>query len=180
MKYKRYFQLGGTYFFTVVTYNRRKTFIDEHAFYLFHQAIDIVQRKHPFGIDAYCICPDHIHIIWTLPENDCDYPTRWRLIKSFFSRNWSSPEEHPSSPSRINKGEKNIWQRRYWEHYIKDDEDLRNHIEYIHYNPVKHKYVKSPLEWRESSFKDYVNDGFYASNWGLEGNMKYLDKLGKE
>ena len=87
MKYKRYFQPGGTYFFTVVTYNRIKIFINEEAFLLFHQATEYVQRNHSFQINAYSICPDHIHMIWTLPADDFDYPTRWRLIKSFFSRN---------------------------------------------------------------------------------------------
>jgi putative transposase len=180
VKYKRYFQAGGTYFFTVVTCNRRKIFDTESTLTLFHQSIEYVQQKHPFEIVAYCINPDHVHMIWTLPENDHDYPTRWRLIKSSFSRNWPDPENRTISQSRISKGEKGVWQRRYWEHYIQDEIDFKNHIEYIHFNPVKHKYVNSPYEWEQSSFRDYVNDGLYASNWGSEGNMNYLDKFGKE
>ncbi len=126
MKYKRYFQPGGTYFFTVVTCNRRKIFVDEHEFQLFHQAIDYVQRNHPFQINAYCICPDHVHMIWTLSDNDSDYPTRWRLIKSNFSRNWTFKENIQITSSRTKKHERMVWQRRYWEHYIKDEIDLKN------------------------------------------------------
>jgi putative transposase len=180
MKYQRYFQPGGTFFFTVVTCNRRKIFVNVHAFQLFHQSIEYVQQNHPFQINAYCICPDHIHMIWTLPDGDSDYPTRWRLIKSYFSRNWSYEENIQITPSRTKKNERMIWQRRYWEHFIKDEFDLKNHVDYINYNPVKHKYVKSPLEWKESSFSDYVSDGLYACNWASEGDMNYLDKFGKE
>jgi putative transposase len=139
MEYKRYFQPGGTYFFTIVTCNRRKIFVDERAFQLFHESIDSVQRNHPFQIVAYCICPDHVHMIWTLPPDDSDYPTRWRLLKSYFSKNWTSVENIQMTSSRSNKNEKMVWQRRYWEHHIKDEIDLKNHIEYVHYNPVKHK-----------------------------------------
>jgi len=180
VKYKRYFQNEGTYFFTAVTYNRRKIFTTEAEIRLLHGAIEYVQQRHPFELIAYCICPDHIHMIWTLPENDSDYPTRWRLIKSYFSRNWPGPDSHTISQSRIGKGEKGIWQRRYWEHYIKDDTDLKNHIEYIHFNPVKHRLVQTPIEWQRSSFKDYVHNGLYASNWGSEENLNFLDGFGKE
>jgi len=180
MKYIRFFQEGGTYFFTAVTFNRRKIFNTELNCNFFHQAVEKVCEKHPFEVIAYCICPDHIHMIWTLPQDNSDYPTRWRLIKSYFSRKLNDPEDHALSQSRMSKGEKNIWQRRYWEHYIKDETDLKNYIEYIHYNPVKHHYAKSPISWKDSSFSDYVNEGLYDRNWGNNERMNYLDKFGKE
>jgi putative transposase len=123
-----------------------------------------VQERHPFTVIAYVILPDHLHMIWELPENDSDFPTRWRLIKSYVSRKiFNRPRVE--NQSRISKGEQGIWQRRYWEHTCRNQHDLDNHIGYIHYNPVKHGYVKTPYQWKRSSFAQYVEEGLYPVDW---------------
>ena len=166
MRYRRIFQPGGTYFFTLVTCNRQNIFREENAKIKINLAVDTVRKRHPFSMISYVILPDHIHMIMTLPINDSDFPTRLRLIKSTFTRHWTEKEMIPVTPSRSNKHERMIWQRRYWEHLIRNEEDLVRHIEYIHYNPVKHEYSQSPYEWGFSSFKDFVKDGIYNKNWG--------------
>lgn len=180
MKYRRFFEPGGTFFFTVVTYERRNLFKQQKACDLFIKSLEHVQKRHTFNVIAYCICLDHIHMIWTLSESDRDYPTRWRLIKSFFSHHWKDMDGISVPESRRNKHERVIWQRRYWEHHIRDESDLKNHIEYIHYNPVKHGYVKSAFDWKLSSFEDYVSKGLYSMDWGTNVDMEYLEKYGSE
>jgi putative transposase len=176
MRYHRYFQPGGTFFFTVVTYNRNPIFTKRNAILLFNQSIDHVQDKHPFINIAYCICPDHIHMIWTMPDNDTDYPMRWRLIKSHFSHHWVNT----GIVSQRNIYNSSIWQNRYWEHFIRNELDLKNHIEYIHFNPVKHGYVEAPSQWVHSSFHNYVKRDLYSKDWGVIGNMNYLNRYGNE
>ena len=180
MKYRRFIHPGGTYFFTVVTYNRKKIFYEDDAISLFMESITYVQKNHPYKILAYCICPDHIHMIWTLPEKDGDFPARWRLIKSHFSRHWKKEHQIAKTSSRKNKKEQMIWQRRYWEHYIRDDNDLKKHIEYIIYNPVKHGYVDAPCKWKYSNFMDFVDKGLYPVDWGMKINSKYFQNIGSE
>jgi putative transposase len=107
-------------------------------------------------------------MIWSLPESDSDYPTRWRLIKSHFTRHWDGVRGISIPDSRQRKGERAVWQRRYWEHLIRDDVDLKRHVEYIHYNPVKHGLVRAPVEWKHSSFHTFVKEGLYTSDWGAE------------
>lgn len=179
MKYKRYIQPGGTYFFTVVTYNRKRVFSNTNNISSFMNAINCVQNNHPFDNLAYCILPDHIHMIWKLPDNDGDYPIRWQLIKSDFSRNYKNIDEIPTA-SRIRKHERMVWQRRYWEHYIRDDLDLKNHMEYVFYNPVKHRLAKSPFEWKYGNFSDYVSDGLYDQQWGLNIESNHFENIGHE
>ncbi len=180
MKYKRYFQPGGMFFFTLVTYKRRKLFVDERSIDLFNASVQYVQIKHPFEMDAYCICPDHIHMIWTLPEDEVDYPTRLRLLKSHFSHHYIDGDRLIVSESRKKNGEKDIWQRRYWEHFIRDEDDYLRHLEYIHYNPVKHGLVNAPALWRYSSFSEYVEQGLYPVEWGNQDEMEYIDNAGHE
>ena len=131
MQYRRANQPGGTYFFTVVTYERRKLFIDEATVDLLRQAVRSVMANHPFEILASVILPDHLHMIWKLPEDDADFSTRWRLIKAQFSHRYLV-KPAAATASRMSKGEQNIWQRRFWEHLIRDEQDLHRHIEYIH------------------------------------------------
>ena len=168
MRYKRFFQPGGTFFFTVVTYNRQVIFSDEPTIKILWDAVDYVKNHHPFEIFCYSILSDHLHMIWILPEGDSDYPMRWRLIKSHFTRNWKNGRRLPVSTSRQKKKEQGVWQRRYWEHTIQDDNDLVRHVEYIHYNPVKHQLVSSPNDWHHSSFHDFVKNGFYSKDWCLD------------
>jgi putative transposase len=119
-----------------------------------------------FTVDAIVILPDHLHTIWTLPEKDSDFPTRWKLIKSTFSRNYKKTFTSYLPDSIISKGERGIWQRRFWEHLIRDQNDFNKHCDYIHYNPVKHGLVKSPAQWKFGSFSKYLEQGIYEENWG--------------
>jgi len=152
MEYKRVFVPGGTYFFTVITYLRQPIFSVDSAIDIFKNVLIKIKKDYPFTIDAVVILPDHIHTILTLPENDANYPTRWRLIKANFSRQWTKNINNPleKSPSRIMKSESTIWQRRYWEHTITSADDYYQHLEYVFYNPVKHGYVNDPKEWKYS------------------------------
>jgi len=160
--YRRVIQNGGTYFFTVVTYKRQPLLLNISSVNLFLHCINGVKKKYPFEINAYAILPDHIHTIWTLPENDSDYSNRWRLIKGNFTKSL------PQSKQINSNGEKNIWQSRFWEHLIRSQEDYNKHCDYIHYNPVKHGLVESVDEWQFSSFKDFVTMGFYPEGCGKE------------
>jgi putative transposase len=119
---------------------------------LLREAFRSIRDRHPFTIEAFVLLPDHLHCIWTLPQGDCDFSTRWRLIKSQFTRNCMVGDRLPVSASRSSKGEQPIWQRRFWEHLIRNDEDFRRHVDYIHYNPVKHGLVRNASEWPYSSF----------------------------
>ena len=121
------------------------------------------RQRHPFTIVAMVVLPDHLHTIWTLPERDADFATRWRLVKSAFSRNLPSSE--PISSSRSAKGERGIWQLRFWEHTIRDENDFARHIDYIHINPVKHGLVTRVRDWPHSSFYRMGRLGVYSEDW---------------
>lgn len=171
-EYRRSWIKGGTYFFTLVTNHRRKIFSDPIALKILREAFQYSSSKvGPFHIDAICILPDHIHCLWTLPEMDMDYATRWKLLKGYFSHQYRKQGIEPdeTTDSKIGKGEVGFWQRRYWEHTIRNEQDLNHHIDYIHYNPVKHGLVVSVKEWPWSSFHMYVQKGLYDENWGNEG-----------
>jgi putative transposase len=169
MRYRRIFVKGGTYFFTLVTYQRVNLFSDPENIVLYNQALEYVQRRHPFTSIAQIILPEHIHAIWELPEDDSNYPLRWYLIKSHFSRNFNKLTNQ-SSTFRPSKSERTIWQRRYWEHTIRDDNDLDNHIDYIHFNPVHHGLVKMPADWEFSTFKHFMQEGRYDPDWTMIPN----------
>jgi putative transposase len=136
--YRRNFVCGGSFFFTANLAERRLHLLVDHIDNL-RSAFRRVRRYHPFGIEAIVVLPDHLHAIWTLPEGDHDFALRWRLIKSAFSR--SLPRGERISASRASKGERGIWQRRYWEHTLRDEQDFARHADYIHFNPVKHGHV---------------------------------------
>jgi putative transposase len=170
MNYRRCIIPGGTYFFTVVTYSRQQLFDNPANIATLREAFRYVLDRHPFEIDACVILPDHIHSIWTLPENDRDYPTRWRLLKNRFTYQLASKPQNGPSSSRKMKHEQAIWQRRYWEHLIRDEDDFRMHVEYIHYNPVKHGITNAPISWPYSSFHRYVKSGIYPADWATIGN----------
>ena len=126
---------GGSYFFTVNLAERRLSLLTEYID-LLRRAFREVRTRHPFRIEAAVILPEHLHMIWTLPEDDADFALRWRLIKSGFSH--ALPGGERTSASRAGKGERGIWQRRYWEHTLRDENDFARHLDYIHFNPVKH------------------------------------------
>ena len=152
MSYRRLYVPGSTYFFTVVTYDRQPLFNDPANVQLLREAFRRVKRHHPFTVEAIVVLPDHIHALWTLPEGDVDFSTRWRLIKAHVSRRCAKSYQHSPSASRLQKGEKTVWQRRFWEHLIRDQRDFDNHVAYIHNNPVKHGLVSTPADWPHSSF----------------------------
>jgi len=180
MKYRRAFLLGGTFFFTVVTCNRQKILANEPNILLLREVFRYVLDRHPFQMDALVVLADHIHAIWTLPEDDSDYSTRWRLIKSYFSRNLPNKANTGPSVSRINKSEQSIWQRRFWEHLIRDEQDLQRHVEYINYNPVKHGLVQASVDWPYSSFHQFVSRGLYPAEWGAAVNAQDVLKMDLE
>jgi putative transposase len=166
-EYRRIFVQGGTYFFTIVTFNRLPIFSNDDACHLLRKVVLRVKQSHPFEEVAYCILPDHFHTLWKMPENDCDYPLRWRAIKGIFTRDYQELLFYRSkrNASRLKRRESSIWQRRYWEHLIRDDLDFNNHMDYIHFNPVKHGLVNCPREWKWSSFVDQVKNGYYPTDW---------------
>jgi putative transposase len=166
MKYRRQLIPNASYFFTVVTHNRRAIFNNEQSIDILRKAFREVRVKYPYTIDAIVILPDHIHCIWTLPENDTDYTTRWRLIKTWFTKHCNSALLVEADDSRKGRNQQAIWQHRYWEHVIRDEADLKNHIDYIHYNPVKHGLVTSVRDWPYSSFHQYVRKGWIDADWG--------------
>lgn len=134
------------------------------------RAYKLVQDRYPFETIAICVLPDHVRAIWSLPNGDVDFPKRWNLIKGSFSRGVSA---HPRSPSKIAKREKGIWQRRYWEHAIRNESDLERHIDYIHYNPVEHGHVTRVVDWPYSSFHRYVEQKVLPADWG--GDLKDIN-----
>jgi putative transposase len=153
MQYRRVYVKGGCYFFTVTLADRRNDLLIRHID-LLRECVADVKRRHPFEINAMVILPDHLHALWTLPKDDCDYSKRWTLIKSYFSR--QLPKDEHINKSRYQKGERGIWQRRFWEHLIRDEEDYKNHVEYIHNNPVKHGYVNDAKDWPYSSIHKFM------------------------
>jgi REP-associated tyrosine transposase len=160
--YRRNFLAGGTFFFTVNLADRRLRLLIEHIDEL-RAAVREVRERHPFTIDATVVLPDHLHAVWTLPEGDSNFGSRWRLIKSAFSRRL--PVGEIVSRSRVTKGERGIWQRRYWEHTIRDENDFARHVDYVHINPVKHGLVTRVRDWPHSSFHRMVELGVYPEDW---------------
>jgi putative transposase len=158
MRYRRAHVPGATYFFTVVTARRRPILAGEAAVAALREALRAVMAGHPFHIDALVVLPDHLHTLWTLPEGDADYPTRWMLVKTRVTRALRAGDV---------KGP--VWQARYWEHLIRDEADFAAHADYIHYNPVRHGHARSPAEWPWSSFKRWVETGRYPADWGGSG-----------
>ena len=160
--YRRNRVPGATYFFTVNLFDRSSDLLVTHIDAL-REAVRQVHRQSPFGIDAWVVLPDHMHCLWTLPQDNCDFSGRWRAIKKAFSKSLPYTEER--SPVMIRRGERGIWQRRYWEHTIRDERDYGAHMDYIHFNPVKHGLVVGPGEWPFSSFRRCVEAKLYPADW---------------
>lgn len=169
MKYRRAFIPGGSYFFTVVTDRRRPLLATPPAIDLLRNAFRTVRTARPFTIDAIVILPDHLHCIWTLPPEDDDFSTRWRLIKTWFTKHYEPALRPTPYPARTVKGAQRLWQQRFWEHALRDDTDFSRHVDYIHYNPVKHGLVGDVGDWAHSSFHRYVEKGIYPTDWGGTG-----------
>lgn len=166
MQYIRSKSAGGTFFFTLVTYQRRIIFNADKNVRLLKKAFKFVKDRRPFSIDTIVILPDHLHCILTLPLHDCDFSNRIMLVKNYFTRHLDEAFKNVPTSSRIKKREQCVWQRRFWEHQIRNQKDFIQHIDYIHYNPVKHNLCQSPKDWLYSSFHKYVREGKYDINWG--------------
>jgi putative transposase len=172
-QYRRARVPGGTIFFTVVTYKRQTFLCDEDVRLALRDAVDKVRDRYPFNIDAWVLLPDHLHTIWTLPEGDADFSLRWNLIKRFVTRACAEHLKRPEwlSKSKEKHRESTLWQRRFWEHQIRDDRDYAAHMDYLHFNPVKHGYVKRVADWPYSSFHRHVRNDVYPNDWGVDSDF---------
>ena len=166
--YRRFPMRGATYFFTVVSRNRQNILCDTAIRTALRNGIQRVRKNFPFAIDAWVLLPDHLHCIWTLPDEDGDFSRRWAMIKRFVTQKCGTAVAavSASDKSRRARGEGGIWQRRFWEHQIRNERDYETHMHYIHYNPVKHGLVKNVRDWPYSTFHRYVENGIYEADWG--------------
>ncbi len=172
-EYRRAYIPGGSYFFTVALADRHSTLLKDRVA-LLRDCFRSVRSRHPFTIDAIVILPDHLHCIWTLPEGDSDFSSRWSRIKAGFSRAIDPGEQRRAS--RIKRGERGIWQRRFWEHLVRDERDFRHHVDYIHFNPVKHGYVIRATEWPHSSLHRYLREGRCDPDWAAEPVVQAMNR----
>lgn len=165
--YRRAFVPGGTFFFTVVSDRRVPIFNRPLARSLLRAAMDQTARRWPFDVRAMVLLPDHLHAIWTLPEGDVDFSRRWAYLKKTFTQTWLSHggTEQWCSHSRQKNRRRGVWQRRFWEHALRDECDFAQHCHYIHYNPVKHGLATCPHAWPYSSFHRFVRAGIYDQDW---------------
>ncbi|WP_405055216.1 REP-associated tyrosine transposase [Acidiphilium acidophilum] len=162
-EYRRRRVEGGAYFFTVVLADRRSDLLVREVAAL-RASVARVRALYPFTIDAWVVLPDHLHAVWTLPEGDADFSTRWMLIKRGFSSRVGMGEHR--SESRVAKRERGVWQRRFWERALRDETDFRRHVDYVHFNPVRHGVAGNAWEWPFSSFRWAVRRGDYPAGWG--------------
>jgi putative transposase len=160
--YRRAFVPGGCWFFTVNLLDRKSRLLTDEIDAL-RDATRRVRQRFPFHIDALVVLPDHLHAVWTLPPGDADFTLRWRLIKSSFAK--SQPRTEWLDPVRRERGERGIWQRRFWEHLIRDEQDFQRHVEYCYINPVKHGHVTRVQDWPFSSFHRDVREGIFPQDW---------------
>jgi len=172
--YRRVYYPGGTFFFTLVTYDRHPILTDPISLRLLRQAWSKESRSRPFHLEAICVIPDHLHFIMRLPENDSNYSIRISAIKARFTKSilQSKHIDTECYALKRGKGERTVWQHRFWEHMIRDEDDFRFHVDYIHYNPVKHGLVNNVKDWPWSSFHRYVRDGIYSLDWGSDFVLK--------
>ncbi|MFT5082419.1 MAG: putative transposase [Lentisphaeria bacterium] len=166
MRYRRSYVEGGTYFFTVNLLERHKSLLVDYIEAL-REAVRWVKVRRPFDIDAWVVLPDHMHAVWTLPEGDADYSSRWREVKKRFAK--VIPKTEGLSAARKAKGERGVWQRRFWEHTVRDEKDYQYHVDYVHLNPMKHGLVNRVHDWPYSSFHRAVQAGVYDKNWCGDG-----------
>ena len=165
--YRRADVAGGTFFFTVVSERRRPILTQPDIRDALRSAITAVRQDHPFRILGWVLLPDHLHAIWRLPEGDADFSTRWSQIKRRVTRDCGKANFDPAllTPRRVIKRQGTIWQHRFWEHLIRDEDDFRRHMDYLHFNPVKHGLVARVGDWPYSSFHRFVREGVYPADW---------------
>ncbi len=172
--YRRARVQGATYFFTVNLRDRRSDLlVGEIA--LLRDCVRATRARYPFHIDAWVVLPEHMHCLWTLPEGDADFARRWQVLKFAFSRRLPNDEHRP--PAHAARGERGIWQRRFWEHLIRDEQDYQRHFDYIHFNPVKHGHVTQVADWQFSSFHRAVRAGIYPMDWSGGQSLRELTTL---
>lgn len=170
--YRRSRVAGGTYFFTLTTLNRLPVLTEAPVRAALREAILQTRITHPFEIDAWVLLPDHLHCIWTLPHGDADFSIRWSNIKRGVSLQCGDKFGVPRlTASRTKRRESGLWQRRFWEHQIRDERDFARHADYIHWNPVKHGLVAHAMEWPYSTFHRFVREGAYLPGWGVAGQV---------
>ncbi|WP_230411828.1 REP-associated tyrosine transposase [Denitromonas iodatirespirans] len=157
VRYRRNHVPGGTYFFTVTLRDRRSDWLIRHID-LLRVAIARTQSRHPFRIDAMAVLPEHLHMVMTLPDGDADYSLRWRQIKGSFT----------CGLQQQGLATRGVWQSRFWEHTVRDEDDLKRHVDYIHGNPVKHGHVGKPTDWPYSTIHHFIASGRIAANWGTD------------
>jgi len=178
--YKRQKSVGGTFFFTVVTYKRKPVLENPVCIKRLRASIKETRRTYPFHIDAWVLLPEHMHCIWTLPDRDGNYSRLWGLIKQGFTKRARALlPDATNSLSRIKHREACVWQRRFWEHEIRNEEDFNNHVDYIHYNPVKHGHVQRVQDWPFSTFHRYVKQGIYSVDWAGDGLAEFTQEYGE-
>jgi len=180
--YRRANDPGAHYFFTVVTDDRRVFLTDEPARGCLRRAWRIVRERRPFQLIALCLLPNHLHCIWKLAEDDADYSTRWASIKAIFTREYlrCGGVDGARNLSHRRRHEAAIWQRRFWEHRIRDQRDFSRHVDYIHFNPVKHGLVTDPSDWPWSTYHRYVREGYYGRQALLDRRSDLDDISGGE
>jgi putative transposase len=180
MRYRRATVPGASYFFTLITYQRKRLFSDPRNVDRWHRAVEKVRHARPFVVEAEVVMPDHLHFIWTLPEDDADYTTRIRLVKTALTKDLSPTSRAETNESRASKGERDVWQRRYWEHAIRDEKDFQVHVDYIHINPVNHGLVERPGDWPHSTFLQWIECRSYDPWWGSDTMPPLPEWAGRE
>jgi REP-associated tyrosine transposase len=181
MRYRRVLEAGATYFFTLVTHRREPLLADPSNITRWRGAVAKVQRSRPFIVEGEVVLPDHLHVLWTLPDGDAEFATRIRLVKTAFTKSLGALDAAPrKSSSRARRGEREVWQRRYWEHLVRDERDFRAHLDYIHLNPIRHGLVARPGDWPHSTFHIWVDRGAYEAWWGTDELPPLPEWVGSE
>lgn len=172
---------GGTYFFTVNTLNCQTFLLDDDVRAALREGIALVRQSYHFAVNAWVLLPDHLHCIWTLPSDDRDFSTRWRVIKRTVTQRCGARLNRPDLMTvwRKRRKQSSLWQHRYWEHLIRDENDYRRHVDYIHWNPVKHGYVKRAGDWPYSTFHRHVANGIYPVDWGIDASIPVEANFGE-
>jgi putative transposase len=163
---RRYHRQGNIYFITNVTHERKPVLVDNVD--LFRAALNAVNVRTPFEIMAWVVLHDHFHFI--VDPKQQDISDLLQKIKMSFGALWRK---------RMNVNSGRVWQNRFWDHIIRDQTDLNRHIDYVHFNPVKHGYVTSPFEWQQSSIHKYEEEGFYSQDWGKMDEVSIQGEFGE-
>ncbi|MDD5267079.1 MAG: transposase [Methylococcales bacterium] len=179
--YRRVYLPGGMYFFTVVTLRRQRFLIDDDVRAALREGIQFTRQSKPFEIVAWVLLPDHLHCIWRMPSDDTDFSSRWSMIKRIVTQRCGERLNHPEwlNERRCKRQQGTLWQHRFWDHLIRDEDDFNRHMDYIHWNPVKHGLVSKVVDWPYSSFHRLVQSGWYPENWGENITFDRINEFGE-